>query len=278
MAPLVHQLAVHGLPAQLNFTNLTDPFMTYLKVTMIAAAAIAGPWMIFQAWQFVAAGLYPKERQMVTRYIPLSVTLFVAGLVFVYLIVLPLSIRFFIEFSTALTPKNYVPYAPQVDVPTPYKIPVIPGDPKAAPWGAVWYDTVNKTLKLAIPGPENDPNKFHVRTIPLGPESMMVPIITIGDYIDLVFTFMVTFGIAFQLPLVMLAVVSIGIVDVTFLKEKRRIIFFGMAIAAAFLAPGDIVTSMLALLIPLVILYEFGLLLVKWSQHRKAKEDAAPTV
>ena len=41
--PLNSQLARHGLPQEMHYTSLTDPFMTYLKVTMIAAAAIAEP-------------------------------------------------------------------------------------------------------------------------------------------------------------------------------------------------------------------------------------------
>ena len=250
--PLTRQLGSHGISPELFFTSLTDPFMTYLKVTMITAGAIAGPWMIFQAWKFVAAGLYPHERKNITRYIPLSVLLFIAGLVFVYLLVLPLSIKFFIEFSIALSPRADMGQTSElVEMPTPYTVPVIPGNPKTAPWGAVWYDSVQNKLKIAVPTPEKNLQKFGVRTITLGPESMMVPIITIGDYIDLVLTFMVTFGVAFQLPLVMLAVVSIGIVDVEFLKKKRRVMFFGMAVVAAFLAPGDIITSMLALAHPL---------------------------
>src|SRR5665213_679630 len=82
-APLITQLIKHDINPQLVYINLTDPFMTYLKITLISAGAIAGPWIIYQIWVFVAAGLYPNERKMVTRYIPLSLTLFVAGLVFV---------------------------------------------------------------------------------------------------------------------------------------------------------------------------------------------------
>jgi sec-independent protein translocase protein TatC len=273
--PLKSQLRRNGLPDEMHYTSLTDPFMTYLKVTMIAAAAIAGPWMIYQAWQFVAAGLYPNERKAVTRYIPLSLALFIIGLIFVYFPVLPLSIGFFLKFSSALSPHDTGAARTHVDVAFTKTIPIIAGDPIAAPPGAVWYDTSNRMLKLALPGDSKDPKKYAIRVITLGPESMMVPTITIGDYIDLVLTFMLTFGIAFQLPLVMLVLVSIGVVNVDFLKKKRKIMFFGMAVVASFLAPGDIVTSMLALLIPLVLLYEFGLILVKLGERRKAREAAA---
>lgn len=271
-APLTRQLQAHDIAPQIYYSNLTDPFMTYLKITLISAAAIAGPWMIYQLWLFVAAGLYPSERKVITRYIPLSVTLFITGLVFVYVLVLPLSIRFFIDFSNSIS-VHVSPYEGPVDVPPLPKLPVIHGDPKTLEPGQFWVDDVSSKLKVAMPDPSKGPGACRIRTIPFGPESLMQPIITIGEYIDLAMTFMLTFGIAFQLPLVLLAVVSIGVVDLTFLRQKRKIIYFAMTVASAFLAPGDIVTSMLALLIPLIVLYEFGLLLVVFADHRKAEES-----
>jgi Sec-independent protein secretion pathway component TatC len=272
-APLTKQLIAHDISPQVYYTNLTDPFMTYLKVTLISALAIAGPWIIYQIWLFVAAGLYPHERKMVTRYIPLSVTLFVSGLVFVYLVVLPLSIRFFIEFSGGLKMGGSDGGA-MVDGTLSNPIPILHGDLKEAHWGDMWFDDTTNKLKFALPlKNDSNPTHYHIRSIPFGPETMMTPTITIGDYIDLVLTFMLTFGVAFQLPLVLLAVESVGIVDITFLRQKRKLIFFGMTVASAFLAPGDIVTSMLALLIPLILLYEFGLLLIVVAGKRKTKES-----
>ncbi|HWE01298.1 MAG TPA: twin-arginine translocase subunit TatC [Tepidisphaeraceae bacterium] len=271
-APLTRQLVKHDIAPQVYYSNLTDPFMTYLKITLISAAAIAGPWIIYQVWLFVSAGLYPHERKMVTRYIPLSVTLFITGLVFVYVLVLPLSIKFFIEFSSTLSIRLDAT-SDQVATKVPYQVPVIHGDVKSAHWGDLWFDDKTDKLKIALPiHGDADVGHFHIRSIPFGPETMMTPIITIGDYIDLVLTFMLTFGVAFQLPLVLLAVVSIGIVDITFLRQKRKIIYFAMTVASAFLAPGDIVTSMLALLIPLIVLYEFGLVLIVFAGKRKPIE------
>ena len=73
--------------------------MTYLKVALICAAAIASPWLLYQLWQFVASGLYPKERKYVTKYLPLSITLLITGMLFLYFIVLPLMMTFFLEFN-----------------------------------------------------------------------------------------------------------------------------------------------------------------------------------
>jgi Sec-independent protein secretion pathway component TatC len=49
-----------------------------------------------------------------------------------------------------------------------------------------------------------------------------------------------------------LTLVSIGVVEIEFLKKQRKIVYFVMAVAAAFIAPGDIVISMLSLLIPVL--------------------------
>jgi sec-independent protein translocase protein TatC len=269
-APLNKQLIKNNLPPQVYYADLTDPFMTYLKITLITAASIAGPWILYQIWLFVAAGLYPNERKMVTRYIPLSVTLFIVGLLFVYFLVLPLSINFFLAFSKTFGVNPTGPASVYKGDFKPVSIPVIPGNPPAEKLhaGDMWIDKEQNVLRVAL-------DSTHIRSINFAPDSMMSPIITIGDYISLVITFMLTFGIAFQLPLVMLAVVSVGVVDIEFLKTKRKIIFFAMTVASAILAPGDIVTSMLALLIPLVLLYEFGLILVRLATKRKARAAAA---
>ncbi len=231
--------------------------------------------MIYQIWLFVAAGLYPHERKMITRYIPLSITLFLAGLIFVYTIVLPLCIGFFIDFGNTLSPP-VSDGGPSVllDVSTDFHVPVLHGDPRTPHVGDVWFNDLKHKMMICVPATDGDSAHNKVRSITFGPESLVSPIITLGEYIDLVLTFMVTFGIAFQLPLVILAVVSLGIVDVDFLKKQRKAVFFGMTVASAFLAPGDIITSMLALLIPLIVLYEFGLWLVGFSQRNKPAEAA----
>ncbi|MDB5332038.1 MAG: tatC [Phycisphaerales bacterium] len=273
-APLNKQLLKHDISPQMFYTELTEPFMTYLKMTIICAVAIAGPWIIYQIWQFVAAGLYPNERKMVTRYIPLSITLFVTGLVFVYVLVLPVSIGFFLDFSSTLVPSMSLPVGDEIDVKVP-ELPVIAGNPKHPQAGALWIDSVQGKLKVFIPDKDKIPGHGKIRVIPFGTENLVTPIITIATYIDLVLTFMLTFGIAFQLPLVILALVSLGIVDVQFLKKQRKMVYFVMTIASAFLAPGDIVMSMLALLIPLIILYEFGLWLVHFSAKARAERAKA---
>jgi len=62
----------------------------------------------------------------------------------------------------------------------------------------------------------------------------------------------------------------VGIVEIDWLREKRRIVYLILTIVAAVIAPGDIVTSMMSLLLPLVILYELGILLARWSVKKRS--------
>lgn len=250
--PLIQQLQNHHLQPTMYYNGIGDPFMTYLKVTLISAGTIAGPWMLYQLWLFVSAGLYANERKIITKYIPLSITLMMAGMLFVYFLVLPLAIGFFLEFSGALP----LPPGTHQDTiaATPGEVLVFPewaGDPTRPVPGQVWLNTLEHQLKIFTGG--------EMFVLQFGPKNLLSPHITIPDYIDLVLTFLVTFGLAFQLPLVVLALVRSGIVEITWLRQQRRMVYFVMAVAAAFLAPGDIVLSMVSLLIPLMLLYEFGL-------------------
>ncbi len=268
-APLTTQLLKHHINTQIYYTQVTEVFMTYLKIWLISAAAIAGPWMIYQLWKFVAAGLYPHEQKVITRYIPLSIILLITGFVFVYLVVLPLTISFFLEFSSGFKLPNSIPRGTAVVFGSykPAVFPVLDGDPAHPVDGEIWINKSEQRLKAFASG--------QMRSVPFGPENLLQPMLTLSDYIDLVLTFMLTFGLSFQLPLVVLALVSIGIVDVAFLKKQRKMVYFIMAVAAAFLAPGEIVTSMLSLLIPLIILYEFGLLLARSRAPAVAAADDA---
>jgi sec-independent protein translocase protein TatC len=82
------------------------------------------------------------------------------------------------------------------------------------------------------------------------------------------------FGVAFQLPLVQLALVRVGLVEIEFFKKQRKIVYFVMTIVAAVTAPGDVVTSMVALLVPMIVLYEFGIWLAQWGEkQRKLAEE-----
>src|SRR5690606_21583449 len=62
--------------------KVEEAFMTYLKVSLIAAVVLSSPWIFYQMWQFVAAGLYPHERKYVYFFGGLSLILFLIGAAF----------------------------------------------------------------------------------------------------------------------------------------------------------------------------------------------------
>jgi sec-independent protein translocase protein TatC len=79
--------------------RVEEAFMTYLKVTVVAGIMLASPWVFYQIWQFVAAGLYQHERKYVHIYLPMSIGLFASGAVFCFYFVFPLVLSFLIGFS-----------------------------------------------------------------------------------------------------------------------------------------------------------------------------------
>ena len=260
--PLYRGLQKHGFNSQLVTNGITEGFMTYLQISIICGLIIAGPWIIYQLWLFVAAGLYPNERKTVTKYIPLSIGLMLSGVLFVYFLVLPLTVDFFLTFTSSIP----IPGGSGniVDVKIPPVFTVVDGDPAKPPVGAMWYNQRQQRLKLRVPD--------GIRVITYGPENLLNPQITLDDYIGFVLTFMLVFAVAFQLPLVLLALVRIGIIEIDFLKKQRKIVWFVMTIVAAVIAPGDVVTSMVALLVPLILLYEFGIWLAQWGEKQRRAE------
>ena len=73
--------------------------MMYIKVSLVAGFIVASPWIFYQMWQFVAAGLYPHERRYVHVYLPLSIGLFLAGVFFAFYLALPLVLDFLLGFN-----------------------------------------------------------------------------------------------------------------------------------------------------------------------------------
>lgn len=269
-APLIRGLARHKLTPELHYIGLTEGFMTYLQIAIICGFVIAGPWILYQLWLFVAAGLYPHERKTITKYIPLSVTLLIAGVLFVYFAVLPLTIDFFLTFSSGLPLPpgfNQTPIIKVTDKSLPLKFPVFDGDPANPPDGAAWFNAAQSRLKIKV--------RDAVRILQFGSENLITPTLSLADYINLVLMFMLVFALAFQLPLVQLALVRVGLVEISFLRKQRRLVWFIMAAVAAVIAPGDVVTSMLALLVPLLFLYEFGIWLAAWGEKQRQKEEQA---
>lgn len=196
-----------NMPAGTNMiaTSVTSPFLAPLKFSMVLAAFLGMPVILYHFWGFVAPGLYHHERRMIFPLLLGSVLLFYSGVLFAYFVFFPMVFGFFV---------------------------------KIAPQGvAVMTD--------------------------------------ISSYLDFVLSMFFAFGVAFQVPIVTIVLVWIGMVTPDALAEKRRYIIVGAFIVGMLLTPPDIF-SQTFLALPICILFEVGLLLsrlvVKQQQAREADE------
>ncbi len=85
--------------SKLTTLKMEEGFMSYMKVCFFAGLLLASPWVFYQLWQFIAAGLYPHERKYVHVYLPMSILLFVAGALAGYFYAFPLMLDFLISFN-----------------------------------------------------------------------------------------------------------------------------------------------------------------------------------
>ena len=106
-APLMHALP-EG--TRMIATGVITPFMVPMKVTALAAFMIALPYVLFQAWAFVAPGLYEHERKLAVPIIIASTLLFLVGVAFCYYFVFGTVFRFINDFA----PKSITP-APDIE-------------------------------------------------------------------------------------------------------------------------------------------------------------------
>jgi sec-independent protein translocase protein TatC len=93
---LLAQPLIDSLPAggQMIATDIVGPFFVPLKVTALVGFVVALPYVLYQAWAFVAPGLYAHERKLVLPLVVASFLLFVAGMAFAYFLVFPVVFRF----------------------------------------------------------------------------------------------------------------------------------------------------------------------------------------
>ena len=179
--------------------NAHEGFMIWLKAAFIAGFVIGSPWIFFQLWAFVAAGLYPHERKYVYIYLPFCLALFFGGAAMAFFIVMEPVLDFLFSYNRMMA---------------------IDPDPRISEWlGFVMF-------------------------LPIG------------------------FGVAFQLPLVMLMLQRIGMFTTAAYLAKWRVAILVIFIIAMFLTPADPL-SMLLLGGPLTVLYFLGILLCKFMPRNK---------
>jgi sec-independent protein translocase protein TatC len=171
----------------------------YFMICMVSGLVLTSPFVFYQVWAFIAAGLYRHERHYVKKFLPFSLGLFLSGVFLCFFGVLPYTLMFLLQFN-------------------------------------VW----------------------------LGIE----PTMRITDWMSFATILPVVFGVCFQTPLIMLFLERIGIMTADDFRKKRKIAILIMVAAAAILTPGPDVFSQLALAVPMVGLYELGLIMISSNKAK----------
>lgn len=196
-----------ALPAgsKMIATGVITPFLIPVKVTLLVAFLIALPVVLYQAWAFIAPGLYAHEKKLVAPLVISSSLLFLIGVAFCYYFVFGVIFKFINEFA----PKS-ISVAPDIE-----------------------------------------------------------------SYFGFVMTLFIAFGMTFEVPVVVIVLVRMGIVTVEKLKEIRPYVIVGAFVIAAIVTPPDVVSQLL-LAIPLCLLYEAGLIIAPmFARSTQAPEEPA---
>ncbi|MFO0966796.1 MAG: twin-arginine translocase subunit TatC [Gemmataceae bacterium] len=86
-------------PPLLKTLSVQEAFVTYIWIAILTGLVLSSPWVFYQIWKFIAAGLYPHEKRYVHVYLPLSLTLFLAGVFICEFFVIPKAIEALLWFN-----------------------------------------------------------------------------------------------------------------------------------------------------------------------------------
>lgn len=277
--PLLQVQYAHGLQPNAQVLSPPATFVAYLKVGFFSGLIVASPWILYQIWRFIASGLHRNERRFVKTLLPVSIGLFGLGVLFLYFIVLPVVLNFFISFNKNFDLPNLAPtgfqklllpdvvseVVPDDNLAT-LEIPVRAEDPQDPKIGEAWVNST--TRRLVVSTPEG----LYSAALEQGASApFMRSQFAIDQYISFVLTLALAFGIAFETPIVVYFLARTGIVSIEGMRKARRYVFFGMVVMAAILTPPDVVSQVL-LAGPMYLLFEVGLIMAS-ARGRKTRVD-----
>lgn len=96
----------------------------------------------------------------------------------------------------------------------------------------------------------------------------------VSEYLSLVMHMILAFGLAFQMPVLLVLLCRVGILSVELLRKGRRYAIVGMFVVAAIITPPDVI-SQVGLAVPLILLYEISILFAAWTKPKPPKPDGA---
>ena len=269
LQPVLVVQKAHGQRPEIQALSPPDAFITYLKMALLCGLVIATPWVILQIWRFISLGLYKTERRFLRLFAPVSLLLFFGGVAFMFFVVLPVVLNFFVTFGERIRLPNLEPNALQrlvmsssspaevekeePPLPVDVNVPLRSIDPTDPPPGSVWINTTRKLYCV-----QTDDGLL---TIPMQPADQVSAVKSqfgLNFYVSFVLLLALAFGLAFELPLVVLFLTSMDIVTVDDLARSRRYVLLGVVAGAAVLTPPDVISQLL-LAFPMMLLFEGAL-------------------
>lgn len=258
MRPAREALRAEGLPSSLQATGVLETFNTYFKISVVVTLVLAGPWLLYQLWKFVAPGLYKHERRFVYVLVPLSTVLAAGGVVFMYVVILPLLLGFLVHFGSSTGAPQIPAREPPAGVVLP-KFPILEADPIQPEVGSAWINGPLRQQRVCLGYDGQTPLIFGTELTTL---SGILQQYRVADYVDTVLGLALAFAGGFQTPAVVLLLGWAGIIDRAWLSRYRKHAVLISSIVAAVLTPGD-PWSMILLWVPMYLLYELGGWLLK---------------
>lgn len=185
--------------------NPTEGFMLSFKLALYAGIALTFPFLLYFILQFILPGLHKKEQKALFPALAIGFGLFLSGVFFSYLVVLPRVLEFFTTYSSQM-------------------------------------------------GITNDWR--------------------IGEYISFTTQFVLIFGLAFELPVIVMTLVFLGVLQHTVMANSRAYAVVGILITAAVITPTPDILTLGLLAGPMYLLYEICIFL-SWFVERKQKKKEA---
>ena len=183
---------------ELYYMRPAEAFMIYMKVALLSGLILSSPFILYELYSFVRPALTLRERRFTLICIPLSLVLFITGMLFSYSFVFPRGLEFFLGFAAG---------------------------------------KVN-------------------------------PLISMESYLDFMLMLVVPFGFAFNVPVVLTLLAYLNIVSAKMLmKYQRHVILVAFIIAGVITPTPDVITQTL-LAVPLILLYEVSIVIIKCVLRR----------
>ncbi len=167
-----------------------EAFMINMKLSTVVGILLASPFILREVWTFASPALKAHERKAILMVFLLGLFFFAGGLAFGYFVVVPLALRFLLQYNL---------------------------------------------------------------------DFQFIPQWTLQGYFNFTVNFLLIFGVVFELPLVLAALVGIGVATPAFLAQKRKFAVVGIFILSAFLAPSADPVTQTIVAVPLLVLYEVGI-------------------